>query len=651
MKKYFYNFLTIAALLGSVLLPPAPARSETVSFPLQLDYPFLTSLVVQSAFNDPGQTMIVADPGNPCRQITLSSPNIVGENNLLRMDVAVHLMGGTSRAGGKCMFAVTWDGYVAVHMKPRMRSGDWRLSFEPVDAILLDKHRQPAGLMGRLWDYFKAPVLARLGNIKIAANQPIDELTSFLLSIVPESDIPRVKTLLGSLRPGEILADADALKIQFLADLETAPAPSVSTAPEPLTPEEIDSFIEIWETWDAFLVQEMVSLSDMPLTMDEKEILLTVLLETRYRFVDAISTVSSENSGDFVREEFISAWEKLSPILKRHLSGRISGNSWGYLAFFTASDALAVLDKIGPVFNLEISRNGLIRLARMLSENKEVILQYSPEVDPALRKILGLEPAPEITGPDVEPDVEPDVDENSPAPEKPSPENPPTSMGGNLRIMEAVFQALTPAVCWAQPSESSPSLAELRQWLVTRDNVDAHFKKIKPLLAAATKENLKKNSIPESHRKMFEKAVYATAWQESCFRQFVVDNNKLTYLLSYNNSSVGMMQINERVWRGIYNLQYLRWDIAYNAAAGIDILNLYLQKYALPKMPSLAGKETLDADGLAGAIYAMYNAGPGAFSAYVKRRSTRQFSKIDNHFKEKYAWVKEGRWEKVKDCF
>jgi hypothetical protein len=191
----------------------------------------------------------------------------------------------------------------------------------------------------------------------------------------------------------------------------------------------------------------------------------------------------------------------------------------------------------------------------------------------------------------------------------------------------------------------------MRAWLVTRDNVESHLKKTKTLLETATRENLKKNNIPGSYHQVFQNAVYATAWQETCFRQFIVDKDKLTYIRSYNNSSVGIMQINERVWRGIYNMERVRWDIAYNAAVGIDILDLYLKKYTLPKMKALKGKEALDSDGVACSLYAMYNAGPGGFSRYVKRRSTGKPSEIDNHFKEKYNWVKKGQWERLRDCY
>jgi hypothetical protein len=43
------------------------------------------------------------------------------------------------------------------------------------------------------------------------------------------------------------------------------------------------------------------------------------------------------------------------------------------------------------------------------------------------------------------------------------------------------------------------------------------------------------------------------------------------------------MQINERVWRGLYDTQKLRWDIAYNVRAGTEILLNYLLKYSLKR--------------------------------------------------------------------
>lgn len=66
----------------------------------------------------------------------------------------------------------------------------------------------------------------------------------------------------------------------------------------------------------------------------------------------------------------------------------------------------------------------------------------------------------------------------------------------------------------------------------------------------------------------------------------MVRNGIITFLSSYNRTSAGTMQINERVWRGIYGEVSLRWDIRYHALAGCEILHRYLTKYALTRVPS-----------------------------------------------------------------
>ncbi|RPI49069.1 MAG: hypothetical protein EHM49_10530, partial [Deltaproteobacteria bacterium] len=338
MKKALPIYTLMVLLLGSVLLAPVPACSETFSFPMQLDYPFLKTLVIHSAFTDPDQTMVVTDPDNNCQQISLSNPSFESDNNLLRIEAAVHLKGGTL-IRGKCLLPIEWDGYLVAHLIPRMSPGNWQLSFDSVDSVLLDRNRRPESLVGHLWKLFEAPVMERMGRIRISVDEPIEQLKPFLLSSLPESDHPRLKNMFASLRPGMVVAEPEVLKIQVLADIATVPAAAPEPAPAALTDREIDSFIEIWETWDSFLVHTLMSLMDMPLSVGEREILMTVLLDTRYQFINELEVNSPTSSRDFVREQFVDAWGKLSPILKNHLSRQPSANSWGYLAFFTASDA------------------------------------------------------------------------------------------------------------------------------------------------------------------------------------------------------------------------------------------------------------------------------------------------------------------------
>ena len=110
------------------------------------------------------------------------------------------------------------------------------------------------------------------------------------------------------------------------------------------------------------------------------------------------------------------------------------------------------------------------------------------------------------------------------------------------------------------------------------------------------------------------------------------------------------MQVNERVWRGIYDEKHLRWDIAYNAAAGCEILSIYLQKYALPKIAELSRENRPDSQTLARIVYAMYYGGPDQFQKVRSRLAEDRPNVMDKLFLEKYQWVRAKRWEKIDIC-
>ena len=107
------------------------------------------------------------------------------------------------------------------------------------------------------------------------------------------------------------------------------------------------------------------------------------------------------------------------------------------------------------------------------------------------------------------------------------------------------------------------------------------------------------------------------------------------------------MQINERVWRGMYKVQSLRWNIHYNARAGSEILDLYWRKYIRDRMDS---RQPFDTDTQALLAYALYNAGPGEFKKFLRRKQNHSLSQIDRLFKEKYDQAKDGHFERVSIC-
>jgi hypothetical protein len=615
-------------------LIPAGAAAKTVALPITVSCPLLRSLVISEAFIDPGQKAVLLDENHGCRHLVISEPEFKTQDSRLRLEIRVSMHMGMS-VGKRCLLPVNWEGYLAFVQKPRLDPRTWRLSFETQDSYIYDKKHRPARVAGIVWKLIRGRVITYIDAISVSLVPPVTELKRFLLPLFPRADQDRVNTMIESLRPGAAAVCDDGVRVDILADVEEIYNPLAGTAPETLTPEQWQGFVSAWETWDAFLVAMVCSLDREPLSPDDRQVLLDILLETRYRFV---VEMGKPNPGrDFVREQFVYAWQHLAAIFKKHLGNDPTQPLMGYLSFFTAADALVTLDRLGPTLGIEISRNGFVRLARLLAAGGPVPLGYTTEVNPDLRQILGLGPA--LT-----------------ASSQTRSRAQMAASGANRRfpglaglLLAAV---LTPE---AQADETPPTLSQqAAEWVFRGDNLEAYVNKIQSVLSQAAASRLQKGELPPRYHAFFRRVTNAVAWQESCLRQFRQSHGRVRYLRSYNNTSVGLMQINERVWRGIYAPKDLRWDIRYNARAGCEILDLYFRRYVLRRIaPTATPKGTpqqFTEDQLAALLYAMYNGGPGEFKKYLKRRAKGRLFQSDRLFMEKYDWVKADQWQQIRKC-
>ena len=117
-----------------------------------------------------------------------------------------------------------------------------------------------------------------------------------------------------------------------------------------------------------------------------------------YTFTQALA--ENRLNQDLIRGQFTNSWDRVSKILRKYLLQESSRSLLRHLAFFTAADALAVVEKLGPAMGIELTPEGLRRLASLLGEEgKEAGLQYSYELDPRLRELLGLGPPLPESGP------------------------------------------------------------------------------------------------------------------------------------------------------------------------------------------------------------------------------------------------------------
>jgi hypothetical protein len=431
----------------------------------------------------------------------------------------------------------------------------------------------------------------------------------------------------------------EAIVIPVLLDLEEAPGgPSPGLGDVVLDSRQKEHLLEVWQTWDEFLVSMITALAQKPLTEADRQTLFEVLLETRYGLMEALEAPAGRT--DFVRRQFVESWRRLSPVFRAHLSEGPTRSLLGYLAFFSASDALAALDRIGPTLGIEISRDGLLRLIRLLAGGRYVGLEYRPEVNASLRQTLGVGPPLDTTAPD--------YDEGDTG----------TRSGDRSAALARCFfnlgrrlqRGLVPSA-WAAGAQSVPEQREIEAWVPDSQHFHSYFSRVRGLLKKSIESAFAASALNAYFHDLCLRIAPAIAWQESCMRQFETKDGQVIYLRSYNGTSVGIMQINERVWRGIYDREALRWNIAYNARAGCEIVTLYLQRFLLPKAAKEDPDLLLDEELTARTLHAMYNGGPGEFSRFLERHRRQQDYLSDRLFYEKYRWVVAGDWDNLRRCW
>ena len=605
-------------------------ETETVFLPVTLEYPFIRSVLVHELYNAPGQRAIVIDEKQEdCVHIELSNPEVSRELSMIKVGSTIKIRAGVPILGA-CMGGIEWEGYIEALQRLVVDEKSWQARFETVESRIFDKDRKPVTIAGNLLALIKTHVDPYLNKTSIELAPPIKEMKDFLPIFFLPEERRRVHRLIETLRPGSVQVEESAVKVNLQVEVETESTPRAPAAQ--LSPSDIERISRAWEDWDAFLVFEIESLIGQPITDMERASLLEILLGNRHEFLQALDdkTISS----DLVRQQFIWTWQRLAQILRKYLVNEQSRPPLSYLAFFTATDALAALDKLGPTLGLEISRDGLLRLARLLSTSTpDPTLSYSYALDPRLREFLGLGPPLDDSGPASgvqEMDLPEDLEKNA------DPDH-----------RQSWLDRFLFPMAWAK--EGSPAiLDQIKQWIPAARDPNLYIGKVRNLLEEATDKILVANPLAGDYNSFFHILVLATAWQESCWRQFLVRAGKIRYLISYNGSSVGLMQINERVWRGIYRVESLRWNISYNVKAGCEILNLYLRDFALKEIKPA---NPADLDTIAQVTYAMYNGGPDELKQYFKRSSAKKFYRSDRLFREKYTAVKRAKFDRLGLCF
>ena len=696
LDVFIILLIVVSAIAGRVsaqsaaATPLATASEHTLRIPLTIDYIALSAALKQQLYIDRGRMPLWNGPDR-CQYIYAENPRLGRAGDHVRFETEGHLMLGLLVAE-QCVSPIAWNGIIEAEAAPYI-TPQLQLKFHVADLNLLDENHQKTLIVGKGFDLIKQNYIPQLETFTFDLSPAFKQFEDLVKAGAPPEVAERVTQTLATLRPEpQLLAADDGVRATLdltVPAFEPIPTPS---GPAQLTPQEIAAFQEKIDQWDAFLVFAIKQMGDTSTDAQLRNDLLALLLDSRHRLVEALANPQS-GGPDPIRLLFLDEWQRLGEIIRGAAQrGTLGSQALQFLSFVSAGDALFALDQAAPALGMRISSDDLRRLAHMIGPTSgKDPLSFGFDEDPELRKMFRVKEPLSSEGPlDTDSNIvgtatpstsaspmsslAPAISETDLATEAASPTGSSTPMP-SAPATSGATPAPSPSVITV-PAATPISWLDLPLWFFTPDDADAAETAPKPDLVAKLQELAKKlkrvvvnalnaveyrnnydqllqlsaqheineENIDYKFRPLYLRMVKATAWQESCWRQFVLDGNRVTYLES-STHDIGLMQVNKYVWRGFYNIQRLQWDVLYNASAGMEILARLLDD--LEVKPGAFSQS--NPDELARSIYAAYNGGPGAYRRW-RRHEPRQQRAIDNSFWEKYQAVLQGRQIDILSC-
>jgi hypothetical protein len=675
-------FAAIVALV-SLCGPAAADPAAQITVPLTIDYPTLGAALKQQIYDAPGGRAILWKGTNDCEFLYAQNPRFATSGAaMVELESDGELGLGVPLAD-KCVNPISWKGIIAIDATPYL-TPNLTLMFRVSDINLYDQHHQKSFIVGRGFDLIKANFIPRFETFKFDLRPPIEEFRALAEEAAPPDQAERFRQTLATVHGvGPAIAAGDGIRITLGLTAPSTPAAQPTAASAPLTPAELAAWDEQLDQWDAFIVFAIKQIGSAAADQQLRASLLNLLLDGRYRLAQAMDQPPAPGGPDPVRVLVLDQWRQLRDAVRAAAArGLLGDRALEFLSFVSAGDALMAFDQAAPALGARISAADLRRLARIMAPNTTADpLQFNYQEDPELQHIFGFTPPPQ-TPDSVEPS---DSDEPEPAATAGAPEPggampqatatprpgvsnatptpaPPAATPPSGRSSTAPFTApfmpmalsvrtalrlIAPAEAFAdappQPEQLRQIGVRLRRSVVNQNNVDRYTHDLGALLDAASASEIADERPDPALQPTYRVIVRAAAWQESCWRQFVLARGRVRYLES-STHDVGLMQINRYVWRGFYNIRHLEWDIAYNAGAGSQIL-ARLMIHAAGK-----AQRAGDSDALARSAYAAYNGGPDEFDRWRHADERHDKRLIDEAFWQKYRALGEGQSVNILKC-
>ncbi|MFZ5620882.1 MAG: hypothetical protein ACOY5W_07660 [Pseudomonadota bacterium] len=603
-------------LCGAVLAAPASVPAAPLELPLRVPIALIEeSLRDDLGLQDSGLTEVFHE--GACRTVRLGDLRVGVVDGRIRLAARAGVTYGTQWLGA-CVTPVDWKGDAIFTLEPYITE-DERLRYRLLDLQLTDAHGGrglAAGLIGKLLGRVVRPSLE---SFQIDLKPPRAEVAAVLHDFIPGSRVAEIDAMLASARTGAAQLETDSLVVPLHFEVPdhylAGVPPRIAASEAPLTAEELARFAEASRHFDAFLVYIVKALGLEVHDPDIRLRLLELLLQTRYEIAATLAGEGLSGGPDPVRTLFTDAWQSLHQlVIDAGRTDRLRGRLLPYLSFLNAGDALFFFDHTAPGLGIEISADGLRRLARAIHpDDPRDPLRYDWETDPFLQELF-------------------DEGELPPPPV-------PNGLGG--RWLDFL---IPPAQAEELGEEIEQYAQRLQHWVPGANELVAYRTVVGGLLDAVRVRETARVRLESGEADVFRYMVPATALIESCWRQYVREQDTITHIRS-PSGSVGMMQVNAHVWRGIFDVERLQTDSGYNVYAGTRILLRYLRLYARP-----VAKRTGQPDDIVRAGYAAYHAGPKAAARFLDPELRPRLRQIDEKFWTHFQALRDGGSVDLQSC-
>ena len=358
-----YSTLTAFSLL---MIFANNGVANQFNLPVQLDYSLIKRALITQLYKGAGNTAELWNDKHGCSYLKLSNPQVSGQKGQIKLLNNLQAQFGTN-LGGQCVTLFEWGGILETLQQPTINAAQSVLSL-PITQVTATDRAGRSITNNQLQELINRFVEPKLSEVKIDLNESRADIEKTVTEFLPKENVAEVKEMLNTLKFTSADANDNGVAIKLAFD---APLKVVDKKPAaPLSAAEQKQWQAIWQEWDAFLSKAIQQATDDTQSPELRDTLTEILLESRSAFQAGLKEHDA-NGDDPVRVFFTQTWQRLAPELKTLAKELPEIQGLRYMTFIAATDVIYELENIGAPFGLDISSDGLRKLARILIAGKQ----------------------------------------------------------------------------------------------------------------------------------------------------------------------------------------------------------------------------------------------------------------------------------------